>query len=332
MTAADRVGPVVSVVLPVCNCPGYVGQAIESILDQTYTDFELIVIDDGSQDETSTLIHAFDDPRVRAVRQTHQGVAAARNHGIELSRGRFIAQMDADDISLPGRIASQVAFLGANPRCGMVGTWAEIWSGREKTERVHAHPVENAQLRFELLFNNPFVQSSVMVRREALDRVGRYTTDPARQPPEDFELWSRIARQFEVANIPVPLLVYREVEGSLSRPGPSTFVDHVVTICAENLAWAAGTEPSQPQVINIAALVHQANHRVKGRPDFVEMRAILARAVDRVAPGERGRYVPLAEERIDWLRHAYLERRRGTGLHRRVTRAADRIARLTKGS
>ena len=324
--------PVVSVVLPVYNCAGYVGEAVGSILGQTYTDLELIVIDDGSEDETPTVLRAFDDPRVRVVRRPHQGIAVARNHGIGLSRGRYIAQMDADDMSRPGRIASQVAFLDANPGCGMVGTWAEIWSGREKTQRVHAHPVENAHLKFELLLNNPFVQSSVMVRREVLDQVGLYSTDSARQPPEDFELWSRIARQFEVANIPELLHVYREIQGSVSRSGPSPFIDHIVTICAENLSWAVGLEPSNPHVVNIAALVHNADHRVQGRPDFAEMRQILAQAATRVAPGESQRFAIAAQQLIDSLRHGFWARRYGHGWRLQVARVNYRIARLTKGS
>jgi glycosyltransferase involved in cell wall biosynthesis len=324
--------PVVSVVLPVYNCPGYVGQAIESILTQTYADFELIVIDDGSKDETPDVLRRYADPRIRLITQANRGLAGTLNRGIELARGRYIARQDQDDVCFPERLAKQVAFMEAHPACALLGTGAEIWREDARTNRAHKHPSDNATLQFELLLNNPFVHSSVMIRKTALEQVGAYSTDRNRQPPEDYELWSRIGRQFEVANLPEVLHAYREIEGSMSRIGPSPFMDHLVTICAENIAWAAGVEPSNPQVINIAALVHDAEHRVQGRPDFVDMGNILARAAARVAPGESQRFAREARQRIDSLRHRTWERRYGHGWRRQVARVAHRIARLTKGS
>jgi FkbM family methyltransferase len=329
-TAIDRLGPVVSVVLPVYNCPRYVGQAVESILAQTCADFELIVVDDGSEDETPDVVRRFTDPRIRLVTQANRGLAGALNRGIELARGRYIARQDQDDVSFPERVAKQVAFLDAHPRCALVGTWAEIWRGDERTDRVHAHPSDNANLKFQLLLNNPFVHSSVMIRRAALDRVGAYSTDPGRQPPEDYELWSRVAREFEVANLPEVLHIYREVEGSISRLGPSPFVDHLVTLCAENIAWAAGVESTDPQVINIAALVHGADHRVQCRPDFATMRDILRRAAARVAPVAGEPFSRDAGRLIDELRYRAWERRYAHDWRRHIVRAARRVARLAR--
>lgn len=326
------VDPVVSVVLPVYNCPRYVGQAIESVLAQTYQDFELIVIDDGSTDETPNVLRLYKEPRIRIITQSNRGLAGTLNRGIELARGRYIARQDQDDVCFPERLAKQVAFLEANPACALLGTWAEIWIDDTNTDRAHRHPSDNPTLQFELLLNNPFVHSSVMIRKSALEQVGAYSTDTGRQPPEDYELWSRIARQFEVANIPEILHAYREVQGSMSRIGPSPFMDHLVTICAENVAWAADLEPTNPQVVNIAALVHNADHRVQGRPDFVAMRRILARAAARVAPGEAERFAGEARRRVDSLRHGYWQRRYGHGWRRQVARTTYRIARLARGS
>lgn len=314
--------PAVSVVLPVYNCPEFVGEAIESILHQSCTDFELIVIDDGSKDDTLSVVRRFDDARIGVFTQENQGLAATLNRGIRIARGRYVARQDQDDVSMPERLARQVAYLDAHPRCALLGTWAEIWAGTRKTERAHRHPADNASLKFELLLNNPFVHSSVMLRKAALDAVGGYSTDPQRQPPEDYELWSRIAREWEVANLPEVVHRYREIAGSMSRHGPSPFLNHLVSICAENVAWAAGESEKHPQVVNIAALAHGATHRLAARPDFAEMTRIFRRAAERVVTREaRAHYSAKAAQRIAALRTQYL----GPG-HPRVV--LDRFVRL----
>jgi glycosyltransferase involved in cell wall biosynthesis len=318
--------PSVSVVLPVYNCTAYVGEAIESILAQTHADFELIVIDDGSTDDTPRIVQRHRDPRLRFYSQANRGLAATLNRGIELANGRYIARQDQDDISRPERLRRQAAFLDAHPHCALVGTWAEIWVGRTPTDRVHRHPSENAVLQYELLLDNPFVHSSVMLRKEALEAVGNYSTDRERQPPEDFELWSRIARKYEVANVPETLHVYREVPGSMSRAGDSPFVNHLVTICAENIAWAAETEPGDPRVVNIAALAHFAAGRLLGEPDFEAMSDVFVRAAAR-ASGDHGEAMAAkARARIGALRARHRELRYGQGWRRHILKAA-RVAR-----
>lgn len=322
------INPAVSVVLPVYNCPHYVSGAIESVLAQTFTDFELIVIDDGSRDETPTVLRRYADPRVRLVTQENRGLAATLNRGIELARGRYIARQDQDDISLPERFAKQFTYLEAHPYCALVGTWAEIWREGARTERAHRHPSDNSTLKFELLFNNPFVHSSVMIRKSALERVGAYSTDRNRQPPEDFELWSRIARKYEVANVPEVLHLYREVGGSMSRDGRSPFLNHLVTICAENIALASGADPSDPHVANIAALAHDAAQRILGKPDFAAMRLILRRAAQGVVAGaDREQFANEADRRIDVLRYRLLQQRYPQGFRRRLIELAARAAR-----
>ena len=324
--------PTVSVALPLYNCTAYVGDAIESILAQTYADFELIVIDDGSTDETPRIAQSYRDSRLRFYAQENRGLAATLNRTIELARGRYIARQDQDDISRPERFGRQAAFLDAHPRCALVGTWADIWVGPTPTHRMHRHPSENSALQYELLLDNPFVHSSVMLRKEALEAVGGYSTDPARQPPEDFELWSRIARKFEVSNIPETLHVYREVAGSMSRAGDSPFVNHLVTICAENIAWATEVEPSDSNVVNIAALAHCAPGRLQGRPDFEAMSDIFVRAAAR-ASGDRGEaMVARARERIGALHARYREFKYGQSWRRHIFNAARGARRLLKRS
>ena len=275
--------PTVSVVLSVRNGANDLFRAIDTILRQTFSDLELIAINNGSTDGTASVLDDLRDPRVRVIHQDDMGLAAALNRGIALARGRYVARQDHDDWAKPTRLEKQVAYLDANPDCAMIGTRAEIWIGDDKTERTHDHPSDNAALQFELLFDNPFVHSSMMLRKSVLDVVGGYTTDPARQPPEDYELWSRMARHFKVANLSERLTIYREGPRSMSRVGLNPFVEKVLLISAENLAHAAGdAHPAQPHR-DVAALTHRAFHAVSVNPDIEQLCSIVAKAGNRVA-------------------------------------------------
>lgn len=229
--------PCVSVLLPCFNAAGYLEDAIRSVLVQTFTDFELIIIDDGSTDATPAIIERFTDPRIRFLRQDNRGLAATLNRAVELSAGRYLARMDADDIAHPERLERQVRFLDTHPEVGLLGTWATILEGRDSTSRRHEPPVQNALLKFDLLFGNPMVHSSVMLRRHTLDQVGYYCENPDRQP-QDFELWSRLMRICTVANLPEHLQTYREIPTSISRSRRHSLLPQLKKLMAENLRWA----------------------------------------------------------------------------------------------
>lgn len=271
--------PIVSVLLPVYNCERYLADAIESILTQSFSDFEFIIIDDGSTDRSSEVIASFGDQRIKVFQHENRGLAATLNRGIGLATGKYIARQDQDDLSYPERLAHQVAFMEAHPNCALLGTWAQIMEIDRVVNRFHRHPVDDAELRYLMLFNNPFVHSSVMLRRSALDQVGGYTTDPDRQPPEDFELWSRLARVGGIANLGEVLLAYREIPGSMSRVGPSPFRRRLITICSENLAASSGFSADDPDIRAIAALTHGGAEEVSARPDFSRIQSILLAAI-----------------------------------------------------
>jgi glycosyltransferase involved in cell wall biosynthesis len=277
--------PDVSVVLSVRNGGADLPKAIAAILAQSFSNLELIAIDNGSTDETAGFLDRIEDPRVRVYHQADAGLAAALNRGISLVRGRYVARQDHDDWALPTRIEKQVRFLDAHPDAALVGTCAEIWIGDRATGRFHDHPTDDAALRFELLFNNPFVHSSVMIRKAALDQVGGYATDPARQPPEDYELWSRVARRYGVANLPERLTIYREVPSSMSRADAHPFKRKLVLLSAENLAAATGLARPEQIHVDIAALVHDLPDMLSRQSDLAAMCMVLADAGRKIGGG-----------------------------------------------
>ncbi|GBG13298.1 family 2 glycosyl transferase [Novimethylophilus kurashikiensis] len=305
--------PQVSVVLPVYNGAADVAKAVDSILSQTYKNFELIIIDDGSKDDSYSLLKSFTDSRITLIRQDNMGLAATLNRGISLARGRYIARQDQDDISLTDRLAKQVAYMESHPECALLGTAADIWVGDYPTSRGHDHPTEHGILCFELLFNNPFVHSSVMLNRHSILHIGGYSTDPLRQPPEDFELWSRIARHFHVANLAERLVVYREVPNSMSRAGPNPFLDRVVTICAENLAYTNNLELSNQTCINVAALTHSASHRFSTSLNIRDMSNLVIHAGELIANTYNcPEVINRAQHRVKILRYQHFLQRSNT--------------------
>lgn len=296
--------PLVSVVLSVRNGEHDLPSALDSIFKQTFSDFELIAINNGSGDGTAAILDAITDPRMRVVHQENEGLAAALNRGISLARGVYIARQDHDDRAKPTRLEKQLAYMEANPDCALVGTRAEIWRGAKPSARAHDFPCGNAELQFELLFDNPFVHSSVMLRKAAVEAVGGYCTDPARQP-EDYELWSRLARRYQVANLPERLTIYREMPGSMTRTGRYPFQRRVARLCAENLAAAAGEDALGAVHKDIAALTHHVYDQISPRPDPEAMLRVIRTAGQRIASRFPGS--DLAERidaRIAKVRHA----------------------------
>jgi hypothetical protein len=203
--------PLVSIVVPVYNAAATVTQAIGSLLQQTYRHFEIIVVDDGSTDESSTVVRRIQDSRLRFFQRDHQGVVGALRFGCAQARGAYIARLDADDATHERRVGAQVEYLEGRPEIGLLGTWA-VFETEDGMVENFTPPTSDAALRRYLLWDSPFVQSSVMFRTAVYQQAGGY----AEKLHEDYWLWIRMARLCKLAVLPEVFVRHRLRRASLS--------------------------------------------------------------------------------------------------------------------
>lgn len=202
--------PRVSVITCVFNGPRYLKEAIQSLLNQSFRDFELIAINDGSTDGTSALLDTLADKRLIVINNDQNlGIAEARNRAFKVARGEYLALQDHDDISRPQRLAVQVNYLDTNSHCALVGSSCSVID--ENGVRIGHWDVPRADidLKWALLTHNPFVNSAVMFRRSVLDQAGCYDASSRYRFAEDYDLHSRIAAGYGVANLAEPLVEWR---------------------------------------------------------------------------------------------------------------------------
>lgn len=198
--------PKVTVLLPVYNGEQYVHEAIKSILNQSFADFELLIVNDGSIDHSVEIIQSYSDPRIRLVHnEKNLKLIAALNKGLDLARGEYIARMDCDDISLPQRLEKQVKFMDIHHEVGICGSWLRQFSDNQ--ERIWKAPSRDEEIRCEMLFNSALYHPTVIMRRSVLvDNHLHYEEFPH---AEDYRMWLRIMEKSNAANLPEVLLRYR---------------------------------------------------------------------------------------------------------------------------
>lgn len=204
----------ISVVMPVYNGETFLRQAVLSILNQTVRDIELILINDGSSDATAAIAQELcaADPRIRYFTQENRGVIATLNRGLELSRGEFIARMDADDVAHPRRFEKQLALLRSKPDVVICGSEAILFG--DTTGRLRK-PASDAQCRAWQLLGPCFIHPTVMFRRNLVDGGIRYRTEY--RHAEDYDFWFQVAALGKMENIREPLLSYRVHGGQVTR-------------------------------------------------------------------------------------------------------------------
>lgn len=210
--------PLVSVLMPVYNADRYLSQAIDSILQQTFTDFEFLIIDDGSTDRSRSILerYAQQDQRIRLISRPNTGYVVALNEMLALAQGELLARMDADDISLPDRFQRQVAFLQQHPQVTCVGGTHELIDHRGRLLFCLQPPLSDAAIQqSNLTGHNAICHPCVLMRRSAVLAAGGY--DESLMPAEDLDLWFKLGEMGELANLVAPVLKYRLHANSVSE-------------------------------------------------------------------------------------------------------------------
>lgn len=200
--------PKVTVLMSVYNGEKYLREAVDSILEQTFKDFEFLIVNDGSTDKTAEILKSYQDPRIKIINnEKNIGLTKSLNKGLKVAKGEYIARQDADDISLPERLKKEVEFLEQNINVGLVGT--DYLFINEKGKMVHIVKCLNGskELKEKLLEGNQFGHGSVMLRRECIYRVGAYREEF--KFSQDYDFCLRIAEVYDVANISEPLYKWR---------------------------------------------------------------------------------------------------------------------------
>ncbi|RWU07563.1 glycosyltransferase family 2 protein [Pedobacter chitinilyticus] len=206
--------PIVTVFMAVYNGEKYIKEAIESVLTQSYRDFELLIINDGSTDKTLDVIAQFKDPRIRLLHNDgNRGLTYTRNHGVKEARGEYFAILDSDDIAMPNRLKIQVDYMNANADVAICGGQAVLIDGSSKEIRPYkVHSGDS--LSHWLVLHNVFINSTLMIKTSVMREMGGYR-DMA--PAEDYDLSFRIGLKYRVANISDTFVFYREHGNNISK-------------------------------------------------------------------------------------------------------------------
>lgn len=199
--------PLVSILMPVYKTAFYLREAVDSMLAQTFTDFELIVLNDCSPDNAEAILDTYDDPRiVRYKGEKNVGLSNVLNVGLEMARGKYVARMDSDDISLSERLQIQVDFLESHPDIDLVSVGMKLFGAKEETWVRERDP---ERVKINALFHSPVLHASSMWRRDSFEKFGlRFRQEKV--PSEDYDLWTRaLLKGLKLVNLPEVLYEYR---------------------------------------------------------------------------------------------------------------------------
>ncbi len=217
--------PKVSVVMSVYNAEKYLQDSIQSILNQTYKDFEFLIIDDGSTDKSVEMIESFKDSRIKLIQnEKNLGVSLSRNKALDMAAGKYIVTMDADDISLPERIAQQVEFMDSNPEVGICGSWMKTLG---KKSLIIKYPKNHERIKCHLLFYSPIANPTTIARKSIIKQYN-LGYEEGFLVAHDYYLWTEMSQHTFFANIPEVLLLYRQHASQLTAKNEALNKENII--------------------------------------------------------------------------------------------------------
>ena len=210
----NKKSPLITVLMPVYNGATYLTVAIDSILNQTFSDFEFLIIDDGSTDQSIDQIMSYDDPRIQLIKnKNNRGQSETLNKGLSLARGKYIARMDQDDISMPERLKKQLDFMENNSDVDVCGSWLQLMG---KYNGIIELETQSEEIKISLLTNQNLAHSAVMIRKSTLVKYD-LNYNPTLTVGNDYDLWVRMLEYCSFANLPEPLLKFRMHDDQYSK-------------------------------------------------------------------------------------------------------------------
>ena len=252
--------PKVSVLLAVYNCEKFIDQALKSIYDQTYQDFEVVIVDDGSTDKTSEILRDMKDSRTFIhTNSENKGLTASLNIGFNFCVGEYIARMDADDISLPQRFEKQVRHLDENPTCAAVGSWCIRIDSNNKIISNWRHPTEFEDIKERLLEENSIFHGTAMVRRQSLMEIGGY--DEKYRYSQDYDLWMRLSETAKIQNLGEFLYLLRSSPESVSSTKKEQQDMYAERVCQEALQRTGTSKPTMTSITSLSENVDEKHFR-----------------------------------------------------------------------
>lgn len=261
--------PRVSVIIPTYNQAGYLAAAVQSVLGQTFGDFELIVVNDGSTDNTKEEAFRFSDPRVRYIYQENRGLSAARNTGIQASTGEYIALLDSDDIWLPQKLELQIGLLASHPEVALVYSDADLFddqSGAVTGRFLDGKRVFSGKVFRQLLSTQFIKPSTTVVRRSVFQTVGYF--DESIREVQDRDMWLRIARQFDIEGIGISLVKVRSHSSNVSKNSEKVWEGRAIVL--NKAARTLALSPDELRVLNKSLSIIYYQHGrylvLQGRP------------------------------------------------------------------
>ena len=268
----DNYHPKITVLMPVYNGEKFLGEAIESILAQSYKSFDFLIINDGSIDQSLNIMESYRDNRIQIINNDiHKGFTRSLNIGLEHASGKYIARMDSDDISLPNRLLEQVTYLEKNPDTGILGSDIEyIGEGGKKLTNLKPPelPVSPMYIKWTLLFRCCLNHPSVMIRRSLLENLSGY--DPYIPYAQDYDLWLRAASKTKITNIPKPLVKIRKHSKNISRLHRGEQKQIGVITARREIIRNLGLSPDEDDV----KLLHDKN-RIKSKEEVLQVTVLI---------------------------------------------------------